>query len=64
MNPLRYVLALKAVGRWMQVNSEAIYAKNEGPFSRRLPWDRVTQKRAADGATTLFLHVWRCFSKR
>lgn len=49
---------LEAVGRWMAVNGEAIYATGAGPFPRRLPWGRVTQKRAADGATTIFLHVW------
>jgi alpha-L-fucosidase len=49
---------LEAVGRWMAVNSEAIYATDAGPFPRRLPWGRVTQKRAADGATTLFAQVW------
>jgi len=49
---------LEAVGRWMAVNSEAIYATEAGPFPRRLPWGRVTQKRAADGATTLFAQVW------
>jgi alpha-L-fucosidase len=49
---------LEAVGRWMNVNSDAIYATEAGPFPRRLPWGRVTQKRSATGATTLFLHVW------
>lgn len=49
---------LEAVGRWMAVNGEAIYATEAGPFPRRLPWGRVTQKRTTDGATTLFLHVW------
>ncbi len=49
---------LKAVGRWMKVNSEAIYSTQAGPFPRRLPWGRVTQKVEPSGATTLFLHVW------
>ncbi len=50
---------LEAVGRWMNVNGEAIYATEAGPFPRRLPWGRVTQKRtSATGATTLYLHVW------
>jgi alpha-L-fucosidase len=49
---------LKAVGRWMKVNSEAIYATQPSPFARRLPWGRVTQKVEPSGATTLFLHVW------
>lgn len=49
---------LEAVGRWMKVNAEAIYATTAGPFPRRLSWGRVTQKQAGDGATTLYLHVW------
>ena len=49
---------LEAMGRWMSVNSEAIYATEAGPFPRRLPWGRVTQKPSATGATTLYLHVW------
>jgi alpha-L-fucosidase len=49
---------LEAVGRWMAVNSEAIYATDAGPFPRRLTWGRVTQKRAADGSASLYLHIW------
>ena len=49
---------LEAVGRWMQANSEAIYATEASPFQRRLTWGRVTQKADATGATTLYLHVW------
>ena len=49
---------LQAVGRWMKLNGEAIYATDAGPFPRPLPWGRTTQKRAADGSTTLYLHVW------
>ena len=49
---------LEAIGRWMDVNSEAIHATDASPFPRRLPWGRVTQKTGKTGATTLFLHVW------
>ena len=56
--PVASIERLEAVGRWMAVNSEAIYATDAGPFPRRLPWGRVTQKRAANGATTLFAQVW------
>ena len=56
--PAASIERLEAVGRWMAVNSEAIYATDAGPFPRRLPWGRVTQKRAANGATTLFAQVW------
>ncbi len=47
---------LKAVGRWMKVNSEAIYDTTASPF-KRLPWGRCTKKLEADGAT-LYLHVF------
>jgi len=56
--PAASIERLEAVGRWMAVNSEAIYATDAGPFPRRLPWGRVTQKRAANGATSLYLHIW------
>jgi alpha-L-fucosidase len=56
--PAASIERLEAVGRWMAVNAEAIHATDAGPFPRRLPWGRVTQKRAADGATTLFAQVW------
>lgn len=56
--PPESIERLEAIGRWMAVNSDAIYGTEASPFPRRLPWGRVTQKRAADGATTLYLHVW------
>lgn len=47
---------LREIGRWMSVNSVAIYGTTASPFSR-LPWGRCTTKR--DGAdTTLYLHVF------
>ena len=36
--PAASIERLEAVGRWMAVNSEAIYATDAGPFPRRLPW--------------------------
>jgi alpha-L-fucosidase len=48
---------LKAIGQWMKVNSEAIYATTASPF-RSLPWGRCTRKVDAAG-TTLFLHVFK-----
>ncbi len=47
---------LKAVGRWMKVNGDAIYATSASPF-KRLPWGRCTQK-PAGADTTLYLHVF------
>ncbi|MBN2201861.1 alpha-L-fucosidase [bacterium] len=47
---------LRAIGRWMKVNSEAVYGTQASPF-RNLPWGRCTQKKAP-GATRLYLHVF------
>jgi len=55
--PPESVALLQGIGRWMKVNSEAIYGTTASPFRRRLPWGRVTQKVSAAG-TTLFVHVW------
>jgi alpha-L-fucosidase len=47
---------LKAIGQWMKINSEAIYATTASPF-KRLPWGRCTKK-LNGSETTLFLHVF------
>ncbi len=47
---------LKAVGTWMKVNGDAIYATDASPLGRQ-SWGRVTQKQE-NGATTLYLHVF------
>ena len=56
--PPESVERLQAVGAWMDVNGEAIHATEASPFPRRLPWGRVTRKAGANGAITLYLHVW------
>jgi alpha-L-fucosidase len=43
---------LEAVGKWMDVNSEAIYGSSASPF-RKLQWGRCTQK-----GGKLYLHVF------
>ncbi len=49
---------LQAVGAWMKVNGEAIYATTASPF-RRLPWGRCTKVVSRGGKeTTLYLHVF------
>ena len=47
---------LKAIGRWMKVNSESIYDTTASPFGK-LPWGRCTRK-AVDDGTLLYLHVF------
>jgi alpha-L-fucosidase len=47
---------LKAIGKWMDANSEAIYGTRPSPF-KSLAWGRCTQK-PIDGGTKLYLHVF------
>lgn len=55
--PEPIVERLQAIGRWMHVNSEAIYGTQASPFEH-LDWGRCTRKREAGGGTTLYLHVF------
>jgi alpha-L-fucosidase len=48
---------MQAMGAWMKVNGEAIYATMAGPFGK-LDWGRCTQKRLPGGKTRLYLHVF------
>jgi alpha-L-fucosidase len=50
--PMQSVDALKAIGAWMKVNSEAIYGTTASPFPK-LEWGRATTK-----GNTLYLHVF------
>ena len=47
---------LSEIGKWMDVNGEAIHGTIGSPFSS-LPWGRATQK-LYDDSTTLYLHVF------
>jgi len=51
--PQPSVERLEAVGKWLEANGEAIYGTSAGPFPKRLPWGRVTQK-----GSTLYLCVF------
>ena len=47
---------LRAMGKWMKVNSESIYGTQASPF-KQLKWGRCTQKPIKAG-TRLYLHVF------
>ena len=49
---------LLAIGRWMKLNSEAVYSTRGGLYAQPLDWGRTTYKTKPDGGTTLYLHVW------
>jgi alpha-L-fucosidase len=48
---------LKAIGKWMDLNGESIYATSASPFFK-LTWGRSTQRMEEEG-TTLYLHVFQ-----
>lgn len=54
--PQESIERLAAIGRWMDVNGEAIYGTLPSPFEN-LPWGRCTRKHDA-GKTVLYLHVF------
>lgn len=54
--PKQEVARLKDMGDWMDVNGEAIYGTEAGPFYH-LPWGRATRKEHENGST-LYLHVF------
>ena len=54
--PEQSIERLRAVGRWMKVNGQAIYGTTASP-TRRPGWGRITTKSAAD-KTVLYLHVF------
>ena len=55
--PKESVDLLKAIGAWMKVNGEAVYATQASPFEK-LAWGRCTRKPLTGGNTRLFLHVF------
>lgn len=51
--PLEAQERLKTVGKWMNINGEAIYGTKGSPFERHPQWGRVTRK-----GSRLYLHVY------
>jgi alpha-L-fucosidase len=49
---------LRAIGRWLKVNGDAIYGSRGSAYPAALPWGRTTQKRHLGDGVTLYLHVW------
>jgi alpha-L-fucosidase len=54
--PEESIQRLEEIGKWMKVNSEAIYSTSASPF-KNLPWGRCTQKTIGN-RTRLYLHVF------
>ncbi|MCX6924405.1 MAG: alpha-L-fucosidase [Verrucomicrobia bacterium] len=55
--PQESVQSLRAIGDWMKINGEAIYATTASPFAK-LDWGRCTLKRLPDGNSRLYLHIF------
>ena len=49
---------LRAIGRWMKVNGDAIFGTRGAIYTQPLLWGRTTQKIHPGDGATLYLHVW------
>jgi len=56
--PQPEVERLKAMGRWLRANSDAIYGTEAGPYAKSPEWGRVTQRFKPNGGSTVYVHVW------
>ncbi|MGB2821629.1 MAG: alpha-L-fucosidase, partial [Phycisphaerae bacterium] len=54
--PKPSVERLKRIGKWMKVNSEAIYATQANPYPYEFDWGRITRK---PGRLYLLVYKWR-----
>lgn len=56
--PAPSVQRLETIGRWLNINGEAIYATQASPWPQQLPWGRCTQKVLNENTTRLYLHIF------
>jgi alpha-L-fucosidase len=50
------VKRLESIGRWMNINGDAIHGTTASPLGS-MPWGRITKKHTADGVN-MYLHVF------
>lgn len=55
--PEESVKSMRAIGAWMRVNGQSIYATEASPFEK-LEWGRCTQRKLNVRTTRLYLHVF------
>ena len=55
--PEESVKSMRAIGAWMRINGQSIYATEASPFEK-LDWGRCTQKKLNPRTTRLYLHVF------
>jgi alpha-L-fucosidase len=55
--PEETVKSFQAIGAWMKVNGESIYATTASPFEK-LAWGRCTVKKLGSSKSQLYLHVF------
>ncbi len=55
--PAESVKSMRAIGAWMKINGQSIYATTASPFAK-LDWGRCTQQKLDGGNTRLYLHVF------
>jgi alpha-L-fucosidase len=55
--PEALVERLEDIGKWMDVNGDAIHGTNASPYATPVPWGRITRKEVGP-VTRLYLHIF------